>query len=117
MSRTLCLIVSAVLLTGCAEKWEKVGATEQEFDGMKAACSSRAYSMFPPTMRQIQLTSGYTTPVSMSCSYIGYTQNCVQTGGGYVAPITMLVDDNQGGRTQSVRSCFFQDGWTPAKKS
>ena len=116
MSRIICLLAGVVLLASCAEKWEKFGATGQEFDGMKASCASRAYSMFPPAIQQIQLSSGYMTPVSMSCSYIGYMQNCVQTGGQYVAPVTMALDNNEGGRNQSIRSCFFQNGWTPAKK-
>ena len=82
---------------------------------MKAACSSRAYALFPPLLQQIQLTSGYTTPISMQCTYIGYTQNCYQTGGQYVPPAVMTVDNNQDARNQSTRSCFYQNGWKPVK--
>ena len=116
MLRALGLIAGMVLLSGCAEKWEKLGASAQEFDGMKAGCSTRAYAMFPPMMQQIQLTGGYVTPVSMSCSYAGYMQDCIQTGGQYMAPVTMMVDNNKAGRTQATRSCFFGNGWTPVEQ-
>ena len=112
----LAVIASAlVTLTGCAERWEKPGATEYEFNAMKAACSSRAAARFPPMMRQVQLTNGYTTPITTNCSGYGYSVTCNTTGGQYVPPVIISVDDNNGVRSQDTRSCFFENGWRPEK--
>jgi hypothetical protein len=102
------------LLTACAEKWEKPGGTQQEFDAMQAACISRASSRFPPLMREVQIRNGYTTPITTNCSALGNSVNCYTTGGQYVPPLVIPVDDNDNARSQDVRSCFFENGWHPA---
>lgn len=111
----LFVISLALMLTGCAEKWEKFGATEQEFEAMKAACISRASARFPPMMRQVQLTNGYTTPVITNCNGFGYSVSCFSSGGQYVPPTYIAIDDNTGARDQDTRSCFYENGWHPVK--
>jgi hypothetical protein len=59
----LCISI-ALGVAGCAQRWAKPGGTQEEFNAMKSPCASRAYSRFPPMMRQVQLTVGYTTPVT-----------------------------------------------------
>ena len=100
-------------LAGCATKWTKPGATEQEFEVTKASCIGRASSRFPPAMQHIQIGSGYTTPMQTQCFGTGYSVNCTTTGGQYVPPAFMDVDANTGARNSDVRSCFFENGWTP----
>lgn len=78
---------------------------------MKAECLSRAAAKFPPMNRQVQIGNGYTTPVMTNCNGFGYSINCYSTGGQYVPPAFMTVDDNAAGRQQEVRNCFFKHGW------
>jgi len=111
---TVCAVLPFAL-SGCIERWEKPGATPQEFDAMKASCISRAYARFPPRVREIALTGAYTAPIQTSCSEYGYNVACSQTGGQYIAPITTTVDDNQYARNQDTRACFYESGWQPAE--
>ena len=106
-----------MLLTGCAEKWIKPGATQQEFEAMRSACISRAYSFHPPMNRQVQISSGYTTPITTNCNGFGYSINCYQTGGQYIAPAYITIDDNLSARNQETRTCFFSNGWQPAQQN
>jgi hypothetical protein len=103
----------ALALSACAEKWVKPGGTPEEFEAIKAACVSTASSQFPPMIRQEQYGAGYTTPVTTNCSGFGYSVQCFSTGGQYVPPITVTVDDNAVARNQAVRSCFYAHGWHP----
>jgi hypothetical protein len=94
---------------------DKPGATSDEFEATKAACISRASARFPPMMRQVQIGTGYTTPMTTSCNGngYGYSMNCSTVGGQYVPPSALTVDDNSNARLQDVRSCFFENGWRP----
>jgi hypothetical protein len=112
-SRFVC--AAALALSGCAQKWEKPGATPEEFDAMKSACQTQSFAQFPPMPRNVQLTAGYVTPVTTTCNGFGYTATCYSTGGQYVAPVVITVDDNQNARNQATRSCFYQNGWSPVK--
>jgi hypothetical protein len=103
------------LIAACATKWEKPGATEAEFEATKSACQSRSYSQFPPMPEQVLIMAGYTTPMQTQCSGAGYYSNCYTTGGQYIPPSYMTVDNNQAPRNSANRSCFFEHGWTPAK--
>jgi hypothetical protein len=114
MHKILC--VCAVLLTAsCVTKWSKPGATEAEFEGTKSACDGRSYSQFPPAPQQIMIMAGYVTPMQTQCYGSGYYVNCNTTGGQYIPPSYMTVDNNQRPRDAAVRSCFFEQGWTPDK--
>jgi hypothetical protein len=111
----LVLLICGAMVAGCAEKWEKPGATKDEFDAMKAACQSKSYAEHPPMPRQVQLTAGYTTPIQTTCNAFGGSVSCFQTGGQYVPPVIITVDDNQNARNQDTRACFYENGWTPVK--
>jgi hypothetical protein len=111
MKYGLSVVIAALLVTGCAEKWAKPGASKQDFEMTKSACSTQAYGRFPPMINQVQLSSGHYTPVTTQCTSAGNTQTCRQSGGQYVPPQTALVDINDNGREQAVRSCLYQNGW------
>jgi hypothetical protein len=108
-------ICAALLTASCATKWTKPGATEAEFEGTKAACAGKAYSQFPPAPQQLLIMAGYMTPLQTQCFGSGYSMNCNTTGGQYIPPSYMTVDNNQSARNASVRGCFFEHGWTPEK--
>lgn len=104
-----------VILAGCATKWSKPGASPAEFEATKASCNSRAYSRFQPAMQSVQISSGYVTPVQTQCFGTGYNVQCTSTGGQYIPPASIMVDQNSNARNQDVRGCFFEQGWTPDK--
>lgn len=106
----------AVALSGCAPQiWAKPGGTPVEFEGTKAACNAQSYSEFPPMPQQIMIMAGYVTPVQTSCTGSGYSVNCFSTGGNYVPPAYVTVDQNQNARNSGFRSCLMTAGWQPVK--
>jgi hypothetical protein len=111
LALTLMVIASTLALSACADTWVKPGATEQEFEATKTECMSRAAARFPPINRPVQIGNGYTTPVTTNCNGFGYSGNCISTGGQYVPPSIINIDDNQNGRQEDIRSCFFEKGW------
>ena len=110
------VLLMAASVAGGAEKWEKPGATAQEFDATRASCQGQAYSQVPPMMEQVQISAGYVTPRQTQCTGYGYSVNCFTTGGQYVAPVFMSVDRNESGRRNVARSCLYGAGWRPAQK-
>ena len=116
MSRPITILSCVVLIGGCTQYWAKPGGTAAEFDATKAACNSRSYSQFPPAITQVMLTAGYTTPMQTICNPSGYgSVSCYTTGGNYMPPVYMPVDQNQGARNDAARSCLYSAGWVPVK--
>lgn len=120
-ARSASLILSALALASCTTYWVKPGATAQEFEATKSACTARGYSRFPVASQQIQIGGGYTTPVQTNCASTGYgygvTTNCTSTGGQYVPPATIAVDANNNARKADVESCFYENGWQKQTKN
>jgi hypothetical protein len=116
LSARMALLLAFLPLAGCASQlWAKPGGTPAEFEGAKAGCNTQSYAMFPPMMQQVMVMAGYVTPVQTSCSGGGYAVNCFTTGGNYVPPLYVPVDQNQGARNSAVRSCLMTAGWQPVK--
>jgi hypothetical protein len=110
------VLLGAMIVSGCSPQlWAKPGGTEVEFEGAKASCNTRSFAEFPPMPQQIMIMAGYTTPIQTSCSGGVYAVNCFTTGGNYVPPSYVTVDQNQGARNSSVRSCLMTAGWQPVK--
>lgn len=55
MRRVLLLL----LLAGCAERWERPGATEAESEAAQAECTAVAARQVPPAMVWGQTSPGY----------------------------------------------------------
>jgi len=111
----LTIAVSTLLVTACAERWTKPGASPQDFDAAQAACTSSATTLVPRQRQEVQTSPGYFMPMQTRCSGVGPTSNCYAGGGQYVAPATMTVDRNQGLRRAAVRACLQDNGWQPVK--
>lgn len=103
-------LVLVSLTAGCAEKWQKPGASDQDFQAMQAQCVAYANGRWPPALRQTLMFPGHWVPPVRSCDRRG---RCVLVGGYYEPPQYMLVDDNQGPRNQERRACYFANGWVP----
>jgi hypothetical protein len=114
-ARTGLLVICLPLASCASQLWAKPGGSPAEFEVAKAGCNTQSYSMFPPMMQQIMVTSGYTTPMQTNCTNVGYSVSCFTTGGNYVPPVYMPVDQNQRARNSAVRSCLMTAGWQPVK--
>jgi hypothetical protein len=116
LSAPVGLMLLCLALAGCApEFWAKPGGTPAAFEGTKAACTTQSYAMFPPVMQPVMMSPGYVTPMQTICNGDGHFANCFTTGGNYVPPMFVPVDQNQGARNSAVRSCLMAAGWRPVK--
>jgi hypothetical protein len=104
-----------LVIAGCTQYWANPGGTKVEFDATKSTCTGRSYSQFRPVMQQVQISSGYTTPMYTTCNSYGYSASCYTTGGDYVPPAFIPVVQNQSARKSAVESCLYGAGWVPAK--
>ena len=111
----LTIVLSLLLVTACAERWTKPGASSQDFDAAQAACTSSANTAVPRERQEVQMSPGYFTPMQTRCSGMGPAANCYAGGGQYVPPIITTVDRNQELRRTVVRACLHDDGWRPAE--
>jgi hypothetical protein len=114
-SLAVCVLAS-MLLSGCAERWQKPGATKADFQVMKSACENRSLSRFPVAIRQMQTEEGHMDPMATKCTGSGLSTKCFSSGGRYVPPKFVPVDDNRGARDQDMRRCYFENGWQPIEK-
>ena len=112
MTRTL-LLVALLLLSGCATKWAKPGATEADFRAMQAQCDAHATSLWPPRLREEMMFPGRWIPPVRSCDNRG---RCTWFGGYYEPPQMTITDDNLRPRIAERRACFTANGWTPVEE-
>jgi hypothetical protein len=107
--------IGSLLLSGCAEKWIKPGASEEEFDAMTAACYSQAAQRFPPNMRTVQVEPAHISPRITQCRefYRGY--QCIEDGGYLLPPTYADIDLNRDPRAADTRACYYRSGWVPLK--
>ncbi len=116
------------LLTGCVQTWYKPGATQTEFNSDDTYCRTVAFSYAPPNISQVEIGNGYVEPAMTNCngsimgSNDGYggvygttTNNCTTTGGRYVPPPKISVDNNSQARKAAYTSCLYNKGWTTVK--
>lgn len=108
-------IVALLLVAGCAQRWEKPGATEADFEIAQSHCEARSQGQFPPAMMRTMSTAGYTTPVKTNCQNSGTNTNCNTTGGQYIPPTYRMVDQNEDARDRAVAACLLENGWHRAK--
>ena len=78
-------------LAGCAQYWDKPGATEAELRAADSACAVRASTRFPPMLHVVQTGGGYTMP-AQGCSG---GRNCHGRRAQWVPPTYSTVDRNQ----------------------
>ena len=113
MSRfvTPIMLIAALALGACAERWDKPGATQAEFEATRTDCTARSYARLPARPRDLQITTGYSVPPAEICLASGPVQNCVQQQGEALPPISVIVDANERLRSQDIRACLADKGW------
>lgn len=106
------LITISLALTGCVQMvWVKLGATTTDFQVAKGRCLAASYSSVPSAPAVATFGSGYVSPVITNCSGIGYSVNCITTGGQYTPPVSIPYDANARVRAEVFKSCMYADGW------
>lgn len=94
-------------LAGCAQYWDKPGATEAELRAADSACAARATMRFPPMLQVVQTGGGYTMP-AQGCSG---GRNCHGRRAQWVPPTYSTVDRNQRLRETEADQCLMEAGW------
>jgi len=110
MRRLLPLIL--LLAAGCAERWERPGATEEESDAAQAQCTALAARQVPPALVWTQTAPGHWEAAERRChTHRGHT-DCYVRPGRYVPPQYGWVDANPGQRRAARAPCLQEGGWT-----
>ncbi|MFA5040175.1 MAG: hypothetical protein WC464_00890 [Bdellovibrionales bacterium] len=116
ISFATCLLATLVLF-GCAEeRWQKPGATEADYETAKLSCENRALERYPVSLRQVQVQEGRVAPLATRCSGSGATLKCSTTGGQYMDPKYVPVDDNENARWHVRHKCLVDKGWKPVEE-
>jgi len=117
MKRFLTCLILALLFSACAaERWEKPGATHEQFEQTKASCAKEATAKYPPMMRLQNRNESTITPDFPVCSTDARGIVRCQNVGGRQAPPVAAVDDNLADRNKAIHACLRQNGWYPAKE-
>ena len=111
---TIC-VLALTLFPACAERWQKPGATDADFQTMKSTCEARASTRFPFILGQIQTEEGHSNPMVTKCSGSGASTRCSTSGGQYMPPRYLPVDDNKEARDQATRKCLLENDWRPVE--
>lgn len=105
--------VALLLLAGCAERWERPGATEAESDAAQAQCGALATRQVPPAMVWTQVAAGYWVSPERRCrTGRDGTRDCDYRPGRYVPPRFDWVDVNTQPRRAARNACLVEGGWT-----
>jgi hypothetical protein len=118
------LAASIIGMSGCAQyQWQKYGATQNDFNKDSYQCQMEAASAFPTAVVSQQVTSGYTTASTTTCTgtgtaygsggsvYGSSNTNCITNPGQRVAPVVMTSDVNQKNRQNAAQSCMLARGY------
>ncbi len=104
-------------LAGCAaERWVKPGATDQELDQARKACTEAATERYPPMLEIQNREQNYIGPQFTTCTGAGRFLKCYPTGSRYMPPPVAAVDHNQADRDREIRLCLRANGWEPVKE-
>src|SRR5687767_3496156 len=109
MKLTIGLLLLMSTLVGCSSTWFKPGATQQDFDADRVACTDAAYRAAPVSYSETRTTLAG-QPSFTNCTGGGGSVNCVTTGGGPGPTVAFSTDQNSGARTAALNACMYQRG-------
>ncbi len=105
-------VLLMLLLTACAERWERPGATEADSEAAQQACSAAAAAQVPPAMVWAQTAAGYWQAAERRCRTRNGETECVYRPARYIPPRYGWVDANTGPRSAARAACLQEGGWT-----
>lgn len=124
LPRTPIAIIIVAILGGCAQyRWQKQGATQQDFDRESYACHVEAAQLYPAAIVSEQLISGYRAPSTTTCysdrSAVGIgnsvygsgSTSCITNPGRSVPAVTYTTDANESNRSRAMQACLTARGW------
>jgi hypothetical protein len=110
---SLLLLFAVAMLGGCAQRWEKPGASEADFKIARMRCDAAGHRDLPPDLRWMQISAGYFSPGYRQCWKSRGRRQCSYSPGYYVPPRFGHVDLNVGARDRFMTTCLLDDGWRP----
>ena len=110
--RRLLIPLILLLAAGCAERWERPGATEEESDAAQARCTALAAQQVPPALVWTQTSPGYWEGPERRCFTRHGQTECIVRPGRYQPPQYGWVDANTGPRRAARAACLQEGGWT-----
>jgi len=102
----------ALALTGCAPRWTKPGANEEDLKVAEIRCEAAGLEHLPPLLQWMPPSAGYFVRGYRNCE--GHTR-CSYIPGRHFPPSHGRVDLNEPARHRFVRNCLVEDGWRPAE--
>jgi hypothetical protein len=115
--RNIHFFLLIMMFSACSTQvWVKSGANQSDFQIAKGQCTVASYSAVQITPTQVNIGSGYTSPIYTNCNNVGYSTSCVSSGGNYVPPPTIQYDANAQARNEVFKGCMYGKGWSLAKK-
>lgn len=107
------LVLMMLLLAGCAERWERPGATEAESDAAQANCTAAAAQKVPPAPVWTEVAAGYWVPPERRCvTQRDGRRDCFYRPGRFVPPRFDWVDLNTEPRRAVRAACLTAEGWS-----
>lgn len=116
--RSATLIISICLfslLTACSTTWYKRGATKQDFIADRQDCIAESYREAPVANTPVQMGIGNSQPIYTNCTGSYNNVNCTSTGGGYVPPPHIDIDQNISVRDVFFKDCMYKHGWSTVR--
>ncbi len=110
--RRLLPLLLLLLVTACAERWERPGATEAQSDAAQARCSQFAAARVPPFMIWQQTSPGHWVSSRQVCEGRGEHRRCTTRPGYWEPPRFSRVDANTDQRRAVRANCLAAEGWS-----
>ncbi|WP_198375843.1 hypothetical protein [Neoroseomonas rubea] len=101
-----------LLLSACAERWERPGATEAESEAAQARCTGIAAREIPPALVWTQVQAGYWEASRRECFTRHGRTECYYRPGRYIPPRYDWVDVNTARRRAVRAACLAEEGFT-----
>jgi hypothetical protein len=101
--------LAMLTLPGCAQKWEKPGASEGEFRTAEIRCEAAGLERHAPRLKWLRLSEGHVQRGYRSCR----KGRCEYTPDRHVPPRNGNVDLNEHLRGRVVSLCLLEDRWRP----
>ena len=105
------ILLISILLSACSERWEKPGATQEDFKQVQSGCVYHAAELYPPVLHKILREGAYATPSHAGCFGSPNLLDCMNSQSVFMGPTYETVDDNQKSRDDFVQSCLRKNGW------
>jgi len=102
--------LTALALSGCAQRWAKPGASDADFRIAQIRCETKGYERLPPDLQWMQITSGYTTHGHRSCWKSRGQKRCETKGYERLPPDLQWMQITSGYTTHGHRSCWKSRG-------